>query len=40
MADNHRDLLNHSGPWFTHWRRRSLAALGVSLPLDDAADDG
>jgi hypothetical protein len=27
-------LIAHSGPGFDHWRRRSLAALGVNV-LDD-----
>jgi hypothetical protein len=26
---NADDLRRHSGPYFDHWRRRSLAALGV-----------
>ena len=40
MADNNRELREHNGPWFEHWRRRSLAALGVFGPLDEARDEG
>jgi hypothetical protein len=29
MVENARQLSEHSGPWFDHWRRRSLAALGI-----------
>lgn len=29
MRENHAQLLAHSGPFFLHWRTRSLAALGV-----------
>jgi len=29
MLANAADLRAHSGPYFDHWRRRSLAALGV-----------
>lgn len=32
MRDNNAQLREHSGPWFDHWRQRSLAALGVGLP--------
>lgn len=38
-VDNLTDLVTHSGPWFDHWRRRSLASLGVFAPLDDDADE-
>ena len=31
MLDNHRDLKDHRGPFFEHWRRRTLAAFGVFL---------
>ena len=37
---NLRDLVTHSGGYFDHWRRRSLAALGVFAPLDEATDEG
>ena len=40
ITDNFRDLKAHDGPWFDHWRRRSLAALGVFAPLDEATDEG
>lgn len=30
--ENYRDLRQHSGPFFEHWRRRSLAAYGVVMP--------
>ena len=40
LGDNLRDLVAHSGPGFAHWRRRSLAALGVILPVDEPPDDG
>jgi hypothetical protein len=36
---NLRDLATHSGAWFDHWRRRSLAALGVFAPLDERQDE-
>jgi hypothetical protein len=29
LQENHRDLVEHRGPWFGHWRRRTLAAFGV-----------
>jgi len=35
--DNHDQLLAHSGPFFHHWRKRTLAAFGV---LDAASDEG
>ena len=31
-VDNYRDLRQHSGPFFDHWRKRSLAAFGVVMP--------
>jgi hypothetical protein len=34
MIANHVQLKAHSGPFFDHWRRRSLAALGV-IVLDE-----
>lgn len=33
---NRRQLIDHSGPFFENWRRQSLAALGVFVPLDDS----
>jgi hypothetical protein len=35
LALNDLQLHDHRGPFFDHWRRRSLAALGVMLPDDD-----
>jgi hypothetical protein len=37
MMDNHRDLRDHSGAWFNHWRRRMAASCGAVL-LDDLDD--
>lgn len=34
MVENHRQLVAHSGPWFTHWRRRTVEAVGGVL-LED-----
>lgn len=31
-TNQQRELAQHNGPEFDHWRRRSLAALGVFLP--------
>jgi hypothetical protein len=33
-TENLVSLKTHTGPYFDHWRRRSLAALGV-IVLDD-----
>lgn len=38
VVENHHDLRRHSGPWFQHWRTRSLAALGVVV--DERRDEG
>lgn len=38
MIENYRQLSAHDGPYFEHWRRRCLAAFGVTTidePLDD-----
>jgi len=35
MLSNNYNLMGHSGPFFDHWRRRSLAALGVFASDDD-----
>lgn len=32
MIGNLRAMLRHDGAEFDHWKRRSLAALGVFLP--------
>jgi len=34
---NGYDLKAHNGYWFQHWRRRSLAALGVTV-VDETTD--
>lgn len=39
MIENYRDLHSHAGPFFDHWRRRTLAAFGVGL-VDDASEQG
>lgn len=39
MNANLVSLVAHSGPYFDHWRNRSLAALGV-FALDDAEHKG
>ena len=31
MLQNARELAAHSGPLFDHWRRRCLAAFGVTV---------
>lgn len=36
---NSRDLHEHRGPYFDHWRQRSLAALGIFEPPDAASDE-
>ena len=36
---NLRDLVNHRGEYFDHWRRRCLAAFGV-LQVDERGDEG
>ena len=35
MLVNNRDLQRHHGPMFDHWRRRSLAALGIAVDEPD-----
>jgi hypothetical protein len=30
VLENFDQLRNHDGPWFDHWRRRTLAAFGVT----------
>ncbi len=37
MAVNNAQISAHQGPFFDHWRRRTLAAFG-GVPLDDARD--
>jgi hypothetical protein len=32
---NRRQLIEHDGPLFDHWRRRCLAAFGVVTDTDD-----
>ena len=32
LEENNAAMRDHRGPFFDHWRRRSLAALGVILP--------
>jgi hypothetical protein len=34
-TENMDQLVGHDGPYFNHWRRRTLAAFGVTLPEDD-----
>jgi len=36
--ENHEQLLAHSGPFFDHWRKRTLAAFGVFEADASAAD--
>ena len=40
MEDNNRELREHKGPHFDHWRQRCLAAFGVFAPLDERRDEG
>lgn len=40
VIENNRQLAAHDGPFFEHWRRRSLAALGVFLPLPSPTGAG
>lgn len=35
MMANNEQISTHEGPFFDHWRRRTLAAFG-GMPLDDA----
>lgn len=35
MIENRAAMMQGNGPWFDHWRRRTLAAFGVGL--DEAA---
>ena len=37
--DNMTDLVEHKGPYFEHWRQRSLAALGILPPVDEPAEN-
>jgi hypothetical protein len=37
MNANNNQLAEHRGPFFDHWRRRTLASLGVGLLDDDAS---
>jgi hypothetical protein len=37
MKANANELVAHDGPFFDHWRRQSLAALGV-FTLDERTD--
>lgn len=39
LAANMYQLNAHSGPYFDHWRRRTLAAFGIFLPLDETPHD-
>lgn len=39
MEGNNYQLIEHRGPFFDHWRQRSLAALGVTL-ADDSLQTG
>lgn len=34
VVENHEQLRAHDGPWFEHWRRRTMAAFGIVL-LDE-----
>lgn len=38
LEANHWQLIEHRGPFFDHWRRRTLAAFGVKTPLDSDRD--
>lgn len=38
MIHNNRQLMAHTGPFFDHWRRRSLAAFGV-IQVDERTDE-
>jgi hypothetical protein len=29
--EHNRQLRQHAGPWFEHWRRQTLAAFGVAV---------
>lgn len=31
LIENRRQLREHTGPWFLHWRRQAVAALGGVL---------
>ena len=31
MTENNRQLREGAGPWFDHWRQRTLAAFGVGI---------
>lgn len=35
MLTNNEAISEHKGPAFDHWRRKTLAAFGVTLPEDD-----
>lgn len=40
MLENAHQLREHRGPFFDHWRRRTLAAFGVQLVgLDEHVDE-
>jgi hypothetical protein len=34
LAENHEAMLVHNGPFYEHWRTRTLAAFGVVLDAD------
>lgn len=38
LIENHEAMLTHRGPFFEHWRRRTLAAFGV-IELDAGRDE-
>lgn len=38
LIDNHVQLIEHRGPFFDHWRARTLAAFGVTS-LDAGRDE-
>lgn len=40
LLENNAAMRDHRGPYFDHWRRRSLAALGVILPSSSSSLDG
>jgi hypothetical protein len=38
LIENHTAMLTARGPFFDHWRRRTLAAFGIRL-VDDRRDE-
>lgn len=38
LEANNAAMRRHTGPFYEHWRRRTLAAFGIVVPLDSDRD--